>query len=291
MSDPKITIIMAVYNDAALLPFAIRSLQQQTLGSWELILVDDGSSDGSAEIAEGFGDSRIRVIRNRTNLGLAASLNRAIGMAGAPLIARMDSDDFCYPRRLEAQYEFLVNHPEVSLVGGQAVMFQDNGAPRGVMRPPTAHEKICRGGLLGNFPLYHPAWMGRTGWFRRNEYDPTFRKSQDYELLLRASATSIYANLPEIVLGYRYGLGNLRKRLMSRRFTVKAQVKNLLLRGRFYDFAVGVSVVLAKGIADILCVITRGAKRRRHSLEEISGSEKACWNTVCANIGLNKNSG
>jgi glycosyltransferase involved in cell wall biosynthesis len=281
---------MSVYNGSAFLPMAVRSLQCQTLESWELVLIDDCSEDGSAEIAAGFADPRIRIFKNQTNLGLAASLNRAIRLAMAPFIARMDSDDICYPRRLENQSAFLTGHPDVSLVGGQAVMFCGNGVLRGLMSAPLSHEKISLGGILGGYPLYHPTWMGRAEWFLGNEYDPAFRKAQDYELLLRMSDTGTYANIPEVVLGYRHESNSLRKILRTRIFVGRAQIKNLLLRGQLYKFVLSFFVLLSKGAADIIFRIARSPKRQKLFLKEISKSDKAYWDKICENVGMIKDS-
>jgi hypothetical protein len=114
----------------------------------------------------------------------------------------MDADDVAYPDRLELQLAFLVDHQEVDLCGGGAMVFGKHGHPLWRFSPPTDHREIVRSPSLG-FPLLHPAWMGRIEWFRRWHYHESTWLPKDEELLLRSYHSSRFANLPQIILGYR----------------------------------------------------------------------------------------
>src|SRR5690349_9865081 len=96
---PLITVIMPVYNSEAYVGAAIESILAQTLGDFELLAIDDGSSDRSAEIARGYADARVRPVANPANLGVVPTLNRGLELARGQFIARMDSDDRSLPRR------------------------------------------------------------------------------------------------------------------------------------------------------------------------------------------------
>ena len=127
----------------------------------------------------------------------------------------MDADDIAYPLRLESQLRFLEGHPDVDLTGGCAVVFADGGAPLGKRNYPAAHADIARRPLHW-FKLMHPTFMAKTSWFRRYRYRADAIRCEDMDLLFRACADSRFANLPEIVLGYRQGSLVLRKCLRSR---------------------------------------------------------------------------
>src|SRR5687767_9206093 len=117
MSFPAVSIVLPVYDAVAYVAEAVRSILAQTFGDFELILVNDGSTDGSRDVLAGFKDYRIRIL-DQQNLGLVAALNRGIREARGEWIARMDADDVSLPGRLEAQITHLRRHPEIGLLGG-----------------------------------------------------------------------------------------------------------------------------------------------------------------------------
>ena len=271
---------MPVYNGTETLKLAIRSIQNQTLDTWELILVDDASDDDLSSLVTSFRDLRIRVIRNTVNIGLGASLNRGIEIASAPYIARMDVDDVSYPERLEVQYDFMAKYRSVDLTGSSALVFREMGEAIGIMPTGTTHKVICDAGLNGAFPLHHPTWMGKKEWFQRHMYDPRFRKAQDYELLLRASRTSTYANVDDILLGYRWERSSLQKRLLTRRFVLMALAKNMSRRGGQLDFLRGALLTCAKGMGDVALTVGPMPFAEKLRFTPISSTEKARWSNV-----------
>jgi glycosyltransferase involved in cell wall biosynthesis len=206
---------MPFYNAERTIGASIRSILPQSHSNWELLLCDDGSTDASRELARAFDDPRIVVWGDHQRLQLGARLNECIDRARGEYIARMDADDIAYPRRLEKQLSFLEDHPDVDLTGGCAVVFADGGAPLGKRNYPAAHTDIARRPLHW-FKLMHPTFMGKTSWFRRYRYRADAIRCEDMDLLFRARAGSRFANLPEIVLGYRQGSLDLRKCLRGR---------------------------------------------------------------------------
>ena len=284
----EVSVLLAVWNGGATLLPSVRSILNQTFERFELLIIDDESTDDSLRLIDSFRDSRIKLLINPHNMGLAASLNRGIDAAAGRYIARMDIDDIAYPDRLEKQWRYLDQHRDVDLLGTGALMFRGQGHCVGVMPSVLGHSDILRLGLLGSFPLYHPTWMGRAEWFRRHRYDASFRKSEDYELLLRAASTSKYENLPEILLAYRYELsGSLRKRLEYRRHTWFAMQKNFLATRDWAALIRGGAVAGAKASRDLLFSLRVGGSAVEVSrVMRASVDELRRWSQVLEQVSV-----
>ena len=199
---PLITIAMPFFNSAATIELSVRSLLNQSCGDFELLLCDDGSEDRGLAIARTFLDPRVICWSDGRRLRLAARLNECIDRARGRYFARMDADDIAYPNRIASQLAFLTAHTEVDLCSGGAMVFGRYGRPLWRFSPPTGHAQIVRSPFRG-FPLWHPAWMGSIVWFRCWRYDERAWLAQDQELLLRSYRESRFANLPQVLLGYR----------------------------------------------------------------------------------------
>src|SRR5439155_22770576 len=119
VNAPAVTVLMPVLNGERFVGAAIASILAQTWTDFELVFIDDGSTDGTSGVVASFADPRIRVITNRSPEGVARALNRGLAAARAPLVARHDSDDIAHPKRLETQLAFLRGNPEVILAGTQ----------------------------------------------------------------------------------------------------------------------------------------------------------------------------
>ena len=219
-ATPLITIAMPFFNSAATLELSVRSLLNQSCDDFELLLCDDGSTDQSLAIARMFTDPRVICWSDGKRMRLAARLNECIDRARGEYFARMDADDIAYPHRLATQLAYLRQHPEIDLCSGGAMVFGRHGRPLWRYRPATAHSHIVRAPFRG-FPLWHPAWMGRTGWFRHWRYDAAAWLAQDQELLLRSYRESRFANLPWVLLGYRRERATLKKLWRYKRLYIR----------------------------------------------------------------------
>ena len=237
---PQITVVMSVRNGARWLSEAVESVAVQSLPDWELVAIDDGSTDNTPAILQEWGqrEPRVRVIRQDA-LGLVAALNRGLSEARAPLLARIDADDRALPQRFDRQLRHLNAHPEIGLVGSWAQKIDEHGARRGELKPATEPETLARGLMQGN-PFVHSSVMFRTDLVRKLDgFRPAFRAAEDYDLWLRMSEISKLANLPETLIEYRWHSENVTNRNAIRQaFSVRlAQRAAQMRRETGKDFA------------------------------------------------------
>lgn len=202
MSAPRITVLMPARNAAAHIDEAARSILAQTFGDFELLVVDDASTDDTVARLEALGDPRIRIVRAPARLKLAGALNFGIREARGAWIARMDADDVSLPRRLETQAAFLQRHPDIAIVGSDVLAF--GAGPEQRLRYPRKADEVVAFALF-NCPFAHPAVMFRRAAFIEHglEYDVTYYPTEDYELWSRALRELRGANLSDILLRYR----------------------------------------------------------------------------------------
>lgn len=202
-APPLLTVAMPIYNAGKYLRLATLSIIQQSFSNWELLIVDDGSTDNAlSEIAD-IADPRIIILKDGKNKGLAARLNECIDLARGRYFARMDQDDVSYPERFKQQLGFLNKNPEIDLLAVRAVTIDENDEVTGLFPSALTHAEICAKPWRG-FYLPHPTWMGRVEWFRRHRYTipgPYF--CEDQELLLRSYSVSKFAVLDEVLFAYR----------------------------------------------------------------------------------------
>lgn len=285
-NQPRVTIAMPVRNAAATLDAAVRSVLAQSYQNWTLMVVDDGSTDATAEIMSRHPDGRIRYIADGRHLGLAVRLNQIIDGADSDYLARLDADDVAYPERLERQVEFLGRNPDVDLVGSSALLFRGDGSIEGVLDAESLHDDLQARQWRG-FRIPHPSWMGRAAWFRNYHYDPSMRRAQDQELLLRAVSASRYACIPEILIGYRHACASLSKRLVGRTYLTRALISHAK---RVHDYVRIPRIVaeqIAKGGFDILMALPVANRVIRHPAGRSATSEEcARWGEVAHNAGL-----
>ncbi len=214
---PLISVVMPVREGARWLGEAIASVQDQTLADFELIIVDDGSTDETPRIIEAMrrSDPRIRAVR-QGRLGLAPALNRGLSESRGRLIARLDADDRAHPERLERQRRYLDDHPEIGLLGTWADRIDEAGSSRGALQPPTGPEQLAP--LLAHMnPFLHSSIMLRDTVLRKvGVYRPAFEGAEDYDLCLRVSEVAKIANLPEYLLQYRLHSASVTHRARAR---------------------------------------------------------------------------
>lgn len=275
---PLVSIALPVFNNEKTLFRAIRSIQQQTYINWELLVLDDGSTDRSCEIARSFHDQRIRIYEDRVNRGIAVRLNAAIGLARGEYFARMDGDDVSFPERLAIQVNYLISHPEVDVLGTGVVVFRGDGVALGTMLLPEKHRDICRIPWFG-IRLAHPTWMGRRHWFKKNQYRTWMKKAQDQDLLLRTYTSSRFESLSEVLVGYNEEPRKFKKMLTARSYFLFSAID---VFWREKKFAYAIFVVIAqflKSIGDFFNIIF-GYKKMRNRLEALPIHLKNRWEKI-----------
>ena len=203
--EPKISIVMAAYNEEQDIGRALESILAQTFNDWELIVIDDGSTDATTDVVRRYAekDGRIKLVCNETNLELSASLNKGIGLARADLIARADADDINLPERISKQYEYLQAHGEIDVLGTGAYLLDESGHRTNAFSYPLTHAEL-QGLPFLKIQFFHPSVMIRKRFFETaGLYDPGYPNAEDKEMWLRGlSVGCCYANLPEPLIEY-----------------------------------------------------------------------------------------
>lgn len=224
-----VTVLMPVYNGEVFLREAVESILTQTFKDFELLVIDDGSLDGSAAIVERCTDPRIRLVRNDVNLGLIATLNRGIELAQGKYVVRMDCDDVSLPERLQRQVDFMEAQPDVGVCGVWYLEF--GGGVRRTTRCACDHDSI-RCGTLFNPVVGHPTVILRRELLLKHamRYDPDFRHAEDYRLWAEALHHCRFANIPEVLLHYRLHPGQVTSVHAQQQMESAGRVRRGLLR-------------------------------------------------------------
>jgi glycosyltransferase involved in cell wall biosynthesis len=201
---------------------------EQTYSDFELICIDDGSTDAGVLIMDRIRDPRFKLVRHKKQKGLTYSLNEGMQIARGKYVARMDSDDICHPRRFERQVQFLDGNPKVDVLGTWAKTL---GGREQTWKYPEDDARI-QAEMIFNSALVHSSVMLRRSRFvqRGIGYDPRIQRAQDYELWTRPATGLRFANLPEALLTYRLHLGQVGKIFGKQQQRTAALVRERQLR-------------------------------------------------------------
>jgi glycosyltransferase involved in cell wall biosynthesis len=211
---PLISVLMPVFNAERYVAKAITSILEQTLGDFEFLIVNDGSTDRSLTILEKYAasDKRIRLI-SRPNTGYVVALNEILHLAQGEFIARMDADDIALPERFRRQIEFLRQHPEVVCVGGCHDLIDHKGRFLTHLVLPLHDRDIQREALAGHGSICHPcAMIRRSALLQVGGYDETLLPAEDLDLWLKLGELGQLANLQDSILQYRLHLQSVSER-------------------------------------------------------------------------------
>jgi glycosyltransferase involved in cell wall biosynthesis len=201
MKDPQLSVVLPCYNAAAFLQEAISSVLKQSFTDFELIIIDDGSTDESATIISKQNDPRLKVIRNEKNLGLIRTLNTGIAAAKGKYIARMDADDISRPERFEKQISFLEKNPGIGVCGTWMHMIHNNS----VYKHRYQASDTIKSALVFNNPIVHPSVMMRKNIFENTAhvYSMDYPHGEDYALWISLLEKTNFAVLDEPLIEYR----------------------------------------------------------------------------------------
>jgi len=202
---PAISVLLPVFNAERYLTLALNSILAQSFTDFELVIVDDGSTDRSPAILTDYArrDPRIRII-SRPNTGIVGALNDGLAQCRADLIARMGADDISRPNRFALQFDYLRNNPDCVLVGSRVLLIDPEGSPIREWITELTHDEIDRAHLDRGWPIVHPTVLMRRQLVEKvGAYRKQYETLEDLDLFLRLAEVGTLANLPDVLLDYR----------------------------------------------------------------------------------------
>jgi glycosyltransferase involved in cell wall biosynthesis len=266
MNMPLVTVLMPVYNAERFLKQAIQSVLAQTFADFELLIINDGSTDSSVSIIQSFHDKRIRLVHNEKNSGVIDTLNKGISLATGKYIARMDADDYCLPTRFEKQVQYLEQHAEVIVLAACVLQVNAQDDDLGSWDDDihnTSPQQIFRA-LAKTNCIAHPTVMMRTGIIQAYAYNKKQKGSEDWDLWMRlVSEGHRIDKLPECLLKYRLHAASVTA-LHNRELTTEKKINRVritFLKDRLKKFKLKKFELLV--IIAILRTIARDIKINR----------------------------
>lgn len=201
-NDILVSVVMPVYNGALYLRKAIDSILSQTHTNFELIIINDGSTDNSEQIIQSYTDERIVYLKNELNSRICVTLNRGLEIAKGKYIARMDCDDISVPNRLTVQVDFMESHPEIGICGSNVIIF---GREFQRITDMVQNSDLCAAGLIFNPCFAHPTVMWRKDIMVKYNlrYDEYYCGLEDFMMWWRFAEVTKLANIPQPLLKYR----------------------------------------------------------------------------------------
>jgi len=257
---PAVSVLIGAYNNAGTVREAIDSILGQTVGDLEVVVIDDGSTDGSGDVARAVGDERVRVLTMPHNVGISRSLNEGLRAARAPVVAVQDADDWSAPERLERQLALLDARPDVAVVGCRMHEVDETGA---AVRPRTS---FVAGDVTEVLLRFNPI-PNTSAAFRRDValalggYDPRYRYAMEYDLWLRMTDTRRAHTLGEALATRRMSRTNVAARKERAQIGEALQmVARTLLRRRRLR---GAQWLAVPALAYVTPIPLKRARRRR----------------------------
>lgn len=258
----KITVGIPFFNAEQFLESSILSVLNQTYDDFELILSNDGSTDHSLSIAKSFNDSRITILSDGRNRGISFRLNEQISIAKGKYFVRMDSDDLMFPTRIEKQISFLESHPDIDVIGSQAIVIDDMNKIIGLrdsILPISLNEILIKPTFI------HPTVVGRIEWYRKFGYSNDLKGAEDFDLWIRSFNHSKFHILNEPLIfyrdplqikinTYRFRQQQLRKCLWSNRKLFKNKIHLAFVSIKSYLKTIIFRIAIATNLDQLLIV-------------------------------------
>lgn len=204
-NKPLISVVMPAHNAQKYISGAIESILNQTFNNFELIIINDSSTDRTLTIVKSFSkkDSRIRIVNNDTRFNIARTLNKGIALAKSNIIARMDADDIAFPERLERQYKVITSSKNIAVIGSNIVIIDAGGSEKGTRNYPHLSKDLKKC-LFRYSPFAHPVVMFRKNMFEEvGGYNPKYSPTEDLDLWFRLGRKHEFKSIPEPLLKYR----------------------------------------------------------------------------------------
>lgn len=212
----RISVIMPVYNGAKYLARAIDSVLAQTLADFELLIIDDGSTDNSSGIVRSCRDSRIHFVRNTHNLGISPARNLGLKMAQGEYIVFLDSDDYAHPERLRRQIDYLDKNPCCAVVGCWERSMDESGIIFGGIKRRPLTPQDARSQSLFKCTISTRAMAGRRSTILEYGFLDKYAVSHDFDLCVRLSEEHEICNIPDVLILHRLHSGNISRTMKER---------------------------------------------------------------------------
>jgi len=210
MNNPKVSVLMTAYNEEGYINTSIDSILNQTFNDFELIIVDDCSTDKTWEIIQNYAkkDSRVVAIKNEKKLGISGAINKGLEISRGRYIAKMDADDWAYPYRLGKQVDFMEKNPQVVISGGTMEVCDEKLVVKN-KRAYNLTDKEIRKNIFFYNPFCHPATIYKADIAKKVGGYCKTKSAIDYELYFKLGMYGEFANLPDILLKYRVNSGSI----------------------------------------------------------------------------------
>jgi glycosyltransferase involved in cell wall biosynthesis len=295
--EPKISVLLPVFNAERYLRRALESVLTQTFEKFEVVAVNDGSTDRSKAILDEYSraDTRLHQV-SQDNQGIVSALNAGLELMRGEYVARMDADDVAMPHRLERQLAYMDRHPECVAVGSQVIYIDPDGdeiGPKADLK--ESHEEINTALLAGGWPIVHPSVMIRTSTIRQIGGYQDYRTWEDHDLFLRLAEVGRLANLDEPLLRYRLHLGSIVHQRAAAKSNVLANVLQDARRRRGLPAMQEQEVPKYRGLTQaehernwVWWALAGGNPRtaRKHAWRVVRGNPWSCaaWRAMCCSI-------
>lgn len=243
VTSPLVSVIIPCYNAGRFVEQSVRSIMRQSYTNLEIITIDDCSTDDTLNTLEKLQkeDSRILLLKNKTNIGLVSTLNKGIKASKGKYIARMDADDIAFVERLSTQVKFLQQNANVAMCGGNYIMIDESGNAMNKLKFPSSYENI-KAELLFYCPFCHPTVVIRRDVFAAvGLYNEGLVPAEDYELWIRIAEKYAIENLDDFLLYYRWHGGNITVTKKNEQYkalqaSVKANLQKFNFSEKFFDY-------------------------------------------------------
>ena len=220
MGAPAVSVLIIVHNRAGTIGAAVRSVLAQSFADLELVVVDDGSTDNTAEVVGSFTDPRLRLVRTSPNQGIPLARNRALAEARGRYIAWLDSDDVCHPERIQVQHNYLERHSRTDMIGSAARKIRADGTLMTAGRVPFRSHDEIRALLLFRSAFQQSSIFGRAEAIRAVPYDPAFPVCEDVDMFARFTDRFSAENQPKFLIARRIHAGQ----------TIRSNVERIIER-------------------------------------------------------------
>jgi len=237
--NPKVSVLMPAYNTEKYITEAIESILNQTFKEFELIIIDDCSTDRTWEIIQDYTkkDNRIIALRNEKNLGIPENRNKLISLSKGKYVVWQDSDDISMPYRIEKQYNFMENHPDVGICGGWLLFFNNNNN-KIYTQKYNIKDTFLRKNIFKFSPVSQGVSIVRKKIYNKvGNYNILFKQAEDLDMSFRIGMHSKYSNIPEVLLKYRFDYNSISKSKVKENIKYTLKVRKLAINKYNYKIS------------------------------------------------------